>query len=629
MHVHARPPRLFAWLFAAAGLLAPCGVRGRAATPAAARPNIIFILADDLGYGDLGCYGQKKIKTPRLDRMAAEGVRFTQFYAGATVCAPSRCTLMTGLHNGHARVRGNADVPLAPGDVTVAELLHGAGYRTALVGKWGLGEAGTTGVPTKQGFDSFYGYLNQVHAHNYYPTFLWRNEEKVPLKNEVNPAANPAAAKEGAGIATRRVEYTPDLFAAEALSFVEKNKTGPFFLYLALTVPHANGEASPHGMEVPDQGEYAKEHWPEEEKNKAAMITRMDADVGRLLDLLATLSIDDNTVVFFASDNGPHREGGVDPAFFNSSGPLRGIKRDLYEGGVRVPMIVRWPGHAKAGSASDHVGSFQDFLATAADLAVAPAPRTDGLSFLPSVLGQPGEQRRHDYLYWEFYEGKGSCAVRFGDWKAVHKPLACGKTELYDLKADLGERHDLAAEHPDLVEKAEALMKEGTCRRRSRSGDCPPTDRRRGPRGGRHGRRQGRRGSRNAGQNGPPAGHAACGSRAPNAPQRPPSPLRPPRRDLNGVTRRSHTLRENAVRRLRVPLSPEVTTPAGPSSADHFPGAYQTPPNRPAALPHPPSACLRRHSLFRISDVTVRRGAGPRAAPSRVRASPHGRENLP
>jgi arylsulfatase A-like enzyme len=442
---------------AAAGAAEPAAQQ---AAPGKLKPNIIFILADDLGYGDLGCFGQQRIRTPYLDRMAAEGVRFTQFYAGCTVCAPSRGVLMTGLHTGHARVRGNADVPLAPQDVTVAEVLHGAGYRSALVGKWGLGEIGSTGEPTRQGFDYFFGYVNQVHAHNYYPAFLWRNEERVALRNEVPPGKHPAAEKVGGGVATKKVDYAPDLFTAEALKWVEQNKAGPFFLYLAYTTPHANDEAAPRGMEVPDQGEYAREKWPEVEKDKAAMVTRMDRDIGSLLDLLKRLSIDDNTIVFFTSDNGPHKEGGVDPKFFNSGGPLRGIKRDLYEGGIREPTIVRWPGHTKPGTTSDFAGTFQDFLATAADLAGAQAPKTDGVSFLPSILGKPDEQKQHDYLYWEFYEGGGAQAVRFGDWKAVRKPLEAKKVELYDLKADLGEKHDIAPDHPDLVQKAESIMRQ-------------------------------------------------------------------------------------------------------------------------------------------------------------------------
>ena len=418
------------------------------------KPNIIFILADDLGYGDVGCYGQKRIRTPHIDKLAEEGVRFTQAYAGSTVCAPSRCCLMTGLHTGHCRVRGNARVPLEPADLTVAELLKGAGYATGLIGKWGLGEPGTTGVPTRQGFDYFFGYLNQHHAHNYYPTFLWRNEQKVPLKNVV-----PNEDKVGGGMATKRVQYSHDLFAQEALEFVERNKDKPFFLYLAFTIPHANNEARAKGMEVPSDAPYTDEDWPQAQKNHAAMITRMDADIGRLVAKLKELGIDNDTAIFFSSDNGPHREGGARPEFFDSNGPLRGIKRDLYEGGIRVPTIVRWPGRVKPGTGSSHVWGFWDFLPTAAEIAGAKPPKDiDGISFLPAMLGR--EQKEHDFLYWEFHERGGQQAVRMGKWKAVGRFQ--GPMELYDLTADLGEQNDLARKDPGaakpIVEKIAAYL---------------------------------------------------------------------------------------------------------------------------------------------------------------------------
>jgi arylsulfatase A-like enzyme len=424
-----------------------------AAEPAR-KPNIVFILADDLGYGDLGCYGQKLIQTPHLDRLAAEGMRFTQCYAGSTVCAPSRCALMTGQHTGHCIVRGNANVPLRPQDRTVAELLKEAGYATGLVGKWGLGEAGTTGVPNRKGFDSFYGFLNQTHAHNYYPDFLWRNEEKVPLAGNVESSVK--------GVAAQRAQYVPDLFAREALEFVEKHRDRPFFLYYATTIPHANNErtrAEGNGEEVPSDAPYSDRPWPPPEKNKAAMITRLDADVGRLMAKLKELKLDDNTVVFFTSDNGPHKEGGNKPEFFQSSGPLRGIKRDLYEGGIRMPMIVRWPGRIKAGAVSDFVWAFWDFLPTAAELAgVKPPAGIDGYSVAPVLLGD-SLPKSHLYLYWEFHEGGSKQAVRFGDWKAVRlKPG--GPVELYDLKADIGEQHNVAAQHPDVVARADEYIKQ-------------------------------------------------------------------------------------------------------------------------------------------------------------------------
>jgi arylsulfatase A-like enzyme len=439
---------------AAAGVLAllGAGVTDAAAQqPASRPPNILFILADDLGYGDLGCYGQKTIRTPQIDRLAAEGTRFTQCYAGSTVCAPSRCCLMTGLHTGHARVRGNALVPLKPEDLTVAELLKTRGYTTALVGKWGLGEPGTTGVPNKQGFDEFFGFLNQHHAHNYYPEFLWKNQEKYRLEGNV----------EKDNVATKAVTYAPDLFAREAIGFLERNKDRPFFLYYSPTLPHANnerGRAEGNGMEVPSDAPYSDRDWPQPQKNHAAMITRLDGDVGRVLARLKDLGLEGNTIVFFSSDNGPHKEGGADPKFFKSSGPLRGYKRAMYDGGIRVPMIVRWPGHVPSGAVSDQPWAFWDFLPTAAALTGAQAPAgLDGVSVVPALLGK-GAIARRDPLYWEFHERGTQQSVRMGDWKAVRlgmkKPL-----ELYDLKHDPGESHDVAASHPDIVAKIESYLR--------------------------------------------------------------------------------------------------------------------------------------------------------------------------
>jgi len=438
-------------------LLPGCAGTGRMAGARKNRPNIIYILADDLGYGDLGCYGQKIIKTPNIDKMAEEGMRFTDHYAGSTVCAPSRCCLMTGLHTGHALIRGNARVPLRPSDVTVAELLKQAGYSTGIIGKWGLGEPDSTGVPNRQGFDYWFGYLNQRHAHNYYPNYLWRNEEKVELKNEVRDVNPPG------GVATKRVEYSHDLFAEEALDFVEKNRDNPFFLYLALTIPHANNEAGNKGMEVPSLEPYADKDWPEPQKGHAAMITRMDGDVGRLMAKLKELGLDNDTLVMFTSDNGPHKEGGADPTFFNSSGPLQAYKRALYEGGIRVPMIARWPGRIKAGSVSNHVSAFWDFLPTCCELVGVKAPEgIDGISMVPTLLGRPGEQREHEFLYWEFHEQGKRQAVRMGDWKGIRQNVAKnpdGPIELYNLKNDIGEKNNVAVRHPGIVAKIEECMK--------------------------------------------------------------------------------------------------------------------------------------------------------------------------
>ena len=427
---------------------------------APSQPNILLIVADDLGYGDLGSYGQKNIKTPRLDQLAREGMRFTDHYAGATVCAPSRSALMTGLHTGHTLIRGNKEVqpmgqhPLDDEIMTLGEALKEAGYRTGLIGKWGLGGPGSEGEPNNQGFDYFYGYLGQRHAHNYYPEFLFRNRERVPLENE---SAEPKR-EDGAGVAVKRGEYSADLLAQEAIGFVDRNKDQPFFLAHTITIPHANNEGGEEGMEVPDLGIYADMDWPEPQKGHAAMISRMDTDVGRLLDRLDEHGIAENTLVLFTSDNGPHREGGNDPDFNDSNGPLRGIKRDLYEGGIRVPLIVRWTGRVAAGSTSDHVSAFWDYFPTFAELAGAESPVwLDGISMLPTITGE-GEQAQHEFLYWEFHEGRGSKqAVRIGNWKGVRmNPEA--EVELYDLSTDIGEENDVAADHQDVVERIEGLF---------------------------------------------------------------------------------------------------------------------------------------------------------------------------
>ncbi len=446
-------------------LLAP--VQGALASPSNAQstpagekrlPNIILIVADDLGYGDLGCYGQTRIRTPNLDRLASEGVRFTQFYAGSTVCAPSRCALMTGLHTGHCWIRGNAKVALRPQDFTVAELLQGAGYHTGLIGKWGLGTEGTSGVPQEKGFDEFAGYLDQVHAHDYYTTYLWRHDPRAQFDGQIPLVENAGG---------RHALYTHDLFTTAATNFVRLNRPGPhnrqqpFFLYLAYTIPHANNEEgarSGNGMQVPSDAPYSQESWPQPEKNKAAMITRLDGDVGKLMELLKKLSLEQDTIVFFTSDNGPHKEGGVDPKFFQSSGPFRGFKRDLYEGGIRVPMIARWPGKIPAGKVSEQVWSFWDFLPTAADIAGTRAPADiDGLSMLPTLLGQ-AQTNQHAFLYWEFHERGFQQAARMGDWKAVR--LRAGEPlELYNLKSDPSEKSNVAEQNPEVVARIEQYLK--------------------------------------------------------------------------------------------------------------------------------------------------------------------------
>ena len=418
---------------------------GGSAAPAAGTnrpPNVIFILADDLGYGDLGCYGQKQIQTPNLDRMAAEGMKFTRCYAGSTVCAPSRAALMTGQHTGHCRIRGNSTMPLAPEDVTVAEVLKNVGYQTAAIGKWGLGLEHSTGHPNLQGFDEWFGYLDQVHAHNYYPEFLWRNDRKLLLEKNLNG---------------NQVTYSHDWFTTAALNFIGLKRDRPFFLYLAYTIPHAYSEMKTNGMPVPSDAPYTGASWPPVEKNKAAMITRMDRDIGRLFERLKNLKLDENTIVFFSSDNGPHQEGGVHPAFFHSSGPFRGIKRDLYEGGIRVPMLVRWPGQIKPDSVSEQIWAFWDFLPTVAELAGAKAPEAiDGFSILPALLGK-AQTQQHAFLYWEFHEGGSKQAVRMGDWKAIRldpgQPL-----ELYNLETDPAERDNVANAHPEIIQRIENYL---------------------------------------------------------------------------------------------------------------------------------------------------------------------------
>jgi len=420
------------------------------------KPNIIYIMADDLGYGDLSCYGQKKFKTPHLDKMCAEGMKFTDHYSGSTVCAPSRCVLMTGLHTGHCYVRGNREVrpegqASMPADIfTVPRMLKKAGYVTGMFGKWGLGAPGSASDPTKH-FDEFYGYNCQRQAHTYYPKHLWHNAEKVRLDGKT---------------------YSHDLITAKALEFVKANKDKPFFCYIPFTIPHAS-------MHVPEEFHKPfREKFPRFEntvgrysgpkvKNPVAafagMVTLMDRDVGRLLTLLEELGIDKNTLVIFTSDNGPHYEGGHKPGFWDSNGPLKGHKRDLYEGGIRVPFIARWPGRIKAGSTTDLPSAFWDFMPTCAEIAgIEPPKGIDGISYLPTLLGRTDKQKKHEYLYWEFYAFGGTTAIRMGHWKGVRrgvKKKPDGPLQLFNLKDDIGEKKNIADKHPDIVRKLDELMK--------------------------------------------------------------------------------------------------------------------------------------------------------------------------
>ncbi|MFT5467603.1 MAG: arylsulfatase A-like enzyme [Verrucomicrobiales bacterium] len=454
-------------VFAAIGL-------GLTLPATAEKPNLIFIMADDLGYGDLGCFGSTKIKTPNLDRMAAEGMKLTDFYAGSTVCAPSRCVLMTGLHTGHCWVRGNANSApkqtLQPDHVTVAAKMKEAGYATALCGKWGLGELESTGHPNLHGFDYFYGYLNQRHAHNFYPEFLIEDREVVKLRNKSAPEwvalrKERGFADDGAGWASpeHKLDYSHDLIVEKAFTWLEENKDGPFFLYLPFTIPHANNEATKgtgNGQEVPDHGIYADKDWPDPDKGQAAMVSRMDGDIGRIFAWLKANGLDENTLVMFTSDNGHHKEGGNDPEFFDANGPLQGMKRAMHEGGIRVPTIARWPGKIAAGSDSNHPAYFGDLMASACELAgVKPPTNADSISFLPALTGE-GEQKTHDYLYWEFYEQGGKQAVRFGDWKAIRRPMLTGEIQLYNLAEDIGEEKNLASQFPEKVQQAAKMMDE-------------------------------------------------------------------------------------------------------------------------------------------------------------------------
>ena len=413
------------------------------------KPNIIVILADDLGYNDLGCYGQKEIQTPNIDRLAAESTRFTQCYTGAPICAPSRSVLMTGQHSGHTRIRDNfaraggvlvldngspqRRVPLEPEDVTIAEVLKEAGYVTGMTGKWGLGEPGTTGVPNKKGFDEWFGYINQRRAHTYYPPYLWHNEEKVILEGN----------QDG-----RREQYSHDMFADFALDFIRKHKDRPFFLYLPWCLPHGQ-------YEIPSIGSYADKPWSDDEKVYAAMVTRLDRDVGRVMELLKELDIEDDTILFLSSDHGAARRW---EGTFDSCGPLRGTKGDLYEGGIRTPMIAHWRGRIPANAVSDQVWNYADFLPTIAELArVQPPSNIDGVSVVPTLLGEE-QNLQARFLYWEFFRrGRLMQAVRVGDWKGMRlaptEPLA-----LYDLSRDIGEQHNVARAHPEVIEKIEAYL---------------------------------------------------------------------------------------------------------------------------------------------------------------------------
>ena len=462
-------------------------------------PNIVYVLADDLGYAELGCYGQEKIKTPNIDRLASEGMRFTQHYSGNAVCAPSRYVLMTGKHPGHAYIRSNRKAmlpaelqerfgmefsgqePIPDTEVTIAEILQKQGYATAAFGKWGLGHFGTSGDPNLQGFDLFFGYNCQAHAHSFYPAYLWRNGEKVPLENDP-PVPGHADFPEGADpndpasyAPFKGSDYSADHMIDQALEFIRENQEGPFFLYFPSTLPHV-------ALHIPDEelGPYLGK-WEETPFLRAsygytphrtpraayaAMISRLDKDLGRIMQQLKSLGLDENTLVMFSSDNGTtHLRQEVDYEFFESVGTLRGLKGSLYEGGIRVPMIARWPGKIQPSTTSDHPSAFWDVMPTIAEVAGAKPPEgIDGISFLATLLGKPESQQKHAFLYWEFTGYGGQQAVRMGNWKAVRQNMLRDnnpeplKTELYNLESDIGENNDLANKYPEIVQQVETIM---------------------------------------------------------------------------------------------------------------------------------------------------------------------------
>ena len=432
------------------------------------KTNIIYILADDLGYGDLSTNGQKKFSTPYIDKMAREGMKFLRHYSGSTVCAPSRSSLMTGLHTGHTYIRGNKEVkpegqaPIPASIELLPEMMMKAGFVTGGFGKWGLGGPGSEGDPVNQGIQHFYGYNCQRLAHNYYPEYLWNNTDKLLLSGNDQRGTE---------------EYGPDLIHQEALSFIESHQDTQFFLYLPYVIPHAEllvpddslfqkykGQFEETPYQGVDEGEtyrkgpYGSQEYPH--AAFAAMVRRLDIYVGEILQKLQETGLDENTLVIFTSDNGPHKEGGADPAFFNSGAGMRGVKRDLYEGGIRVPMIAWWPGTIQAGSSTDHISAFWDVLPTVCELSSIPIPdNVDGISFLPTLLGKA--QASHSYLYWEFHEQGGKQAILEGDWKAIK--LNVNKKQdppiaLYDLESDPTESTDVSAQHPELIRKMDSLM---------------------------------------------------------------------------------------------------------------------------------------------------------------------------
>ncbi|MEG1187917.1 MAG: arylsulfatase [Bacteroidales bacterium] len=452
-----------------AGVLTPTYLEAQKQNQRTSTPNVVFILADDLGYGDLSCYGQEKFETPNIDRLALNGMRFTQCYSGTTVSAPSRSALITGLHTGHTFVRGNKEIkpegqfPLPADTRTIFQLFQEAGYTTGAFGKWGLGGIGTSGEPNNMGIDNFYGYNCQLLAHNYYPDHLWENKQRIELDGNKNKGTE---------------SYSQDLIHEKAIQFLDQQDSKkPFFMYYPAILPHAElivpedsiirkfrGKYPEKPYRGDDsgqrRGEYCSQVYPR--ATFAAMVYRLDVYVGQLVEKLKEMGVYDNTLIVFTSDNGPHQEGGADPDYFNSNGMYRGYKRDLYEGGVRVPMIVSWPGHVKPGTETNFMCSFWDMMPTFKEMfAGKPSKdKTDGISIYPLLTGKKG-QKEHDYLYFEFQEMGGRQAARKGDWKLVHlnirnKP----RFELYNLASDPQEKHNLISQYPEKAEELKAIMQE-------------------------------------------------------------------------------------------------------------------------------------------------------------------------
>lgn len=443
---------------------------------ASTQPNIIYILADDLGYGDLSCLGQKKFNTPNIDRLAAEGMLFLQHYSGSTVSAPSRSCLMTGLHTGHTPIRGNkggegaaeGQTPMPESTVLLPKLLKQIGYTTGLFGKWGLGYPGSVSDPINSGFDSFYGFNCQSLAHRHYPDYLWNNNSKVMLNGNLYG---------------KQTQYAPEIIHNQSLAFIEQNQHHPFFAFLAYTIPHAEILSPDNDLLKQYKGKFTEKPFisskkdnygpkmsktgyssqPEPYAHYAAMISLLDKQVGEVMEKLKSLGIDKKTIIFFSSDNGPHREAGANPVFFQSNGPFRGIKRDLYEGGIHLPLIAWAPGMINAGSKSNHICAMWDMLPTVCELSGANVPNnyiSDGISFVNELTGK-GSQKKHKFLYWEFHEREGKLAVRYGKWKAVLNNatnVSTANMELYDLNSDIHEDKNIAAQHPEIVDKIRKMM---------------------------------------------------------------------------------------------------------------------------------------------------------------------------